>query len=195
MEMAEDCGSQKSLLPVHSAHYLFLCLVFLYGGRQGWLIGNRCSCQLFWEQRYNAPSSRNTIQSVAPYCAAQKKDGQWKAGLQWDSIWLIYDETSQIPNGNRGQSTFPIEGRTVKCLVITQREKCSFICTSLSPVNHAWTASDWRRITRAQSEGPNAIILAGVPSLSVHPNPVNSLWQSHGSPFKTYDGVRPHLCN
>lgn len=48
-----------------------------------------------------------------------EKDGQWKAGLQWDSIWLIYDETSQIPNANWGRSALSIEGRTVKCLVIT----------------------------------------------------------------------------
>lgn len=92
------------------------------GGRwrwQGWLIGNCSSCQLFWEQRYKGPSSLNTIQSVAPYCAAQMRDGQWKAGLQWDSIWLICNETNQTTNANRCRSALSIKGRWVKCLVIT----------------------------------------------------------------------------
>lgn len=66
--------------------------------------------------------------------------------------------------------------------------KVLFTCTSLSPVNDGGTGLVWRRITCAHSEGTNAIILAGVPSLSVHPNPVNSLWQSQGPHSKLYNG-------
>lgn len=96
MEIAEDCGSQ-----IHN--YCYILLFFLasgiftfYRGISSWLIGNCNRHQLFWEQRYKAPSSLNTFQSVSQsvtsYCAAQKKDGQWKAGLRRDYIWLIYND-------------------------------------------------------------------------------------------------------
>lgn len=86
-----------------------------WGGGQGWLVGNCSSRPLFREQKYKRPSWLNTIQSVAPYCAAQMKDGQWKAGLQWDSIWLICNETNQSTNANRCTGALSIKGRWVKC--------------------------------------------------------------------------------
>lgn len=156
------------------------------GGVHGCLIGNCSSHQLFWKQRYKRPPPLNTIQSVAPYCAAQMKDGQWKAGLQWDSIWLICNERNQTTDANRGRSALSIKGRWAKCLVITKKAKVFFtFFLSLSPVNHGGTGSVWWRSTCTHSEGPNAVILAGLPSPSVHPNPVNSLWPSQSRPFKS----------
>lgn len=65
MEIPEDCGSQ-----IHN--YCYILLFFLasgiftfYRGISSWLIGNCNRHQLFWEQRYKAPSSQNTFQSVS----------------------------------------------------------------------------------------------------------------------------------
>lgn len=92
--------------------------IFTCTGGARLTIGNCSSRQLLWEQRYNGASSLSTVQSVAPYCAAQMKAGQWKAGLQSDSIWLICSETKQTTDANRCRSALSIKGHWVKCFLI-----------------------------------------------------------------------------
>lgn len=84
-----DCSRLRltnSLLLLHFA--IFSCLWY-FNFLQGdfWLSYRKHL--LSWEQSYKA---LNTFQSVPSYCVAHKEDVQWKAGLPWDFIWLIYND-------------------------------------------------------------------------------------------------------
>lgn len=180
MEIAGDCGSQ-----IH--YYRYILLSFLvsgistfYRGISGWLIGNCHHYQLFWEQRYKAPSSQNTIQSVSHFLLCRSKEGwsmeSWFT-TRFHLIDLQWPKPLKTTNANRCKCALSIRSRKLflRMYGYHMEGKVLFIFKSLSLVNHGRIGLDWRRITCAQSEGTNAIILLLVPSRSVHPNPVNTI--------------------
>lgn len=95
----------NSLLPLHSA--VFSCLWYFHSVQGDFWLTYRKQPPLpiiLGTKTQSARLAETTDRSVTCYCAAQRKDGQWKAGLRWDFIRLIHKDHRSLKTTNADAS-------------------------------------------------------------------------------------------